>query len=347
MLRSLKIALALAAGAVGLSAAAVVPPSFVPPPSPINQEMTGDLVPTHDPVMIKQGDTFYVYGTGTDKQGRHILLRTSKDLIHWTARGGVFPEIPAWARSDVPGTQDMWAPDVHFFNGRYYLYYAVSTFGTNRSVIGLFTSPTLDPQAADYHWTDQGLVVMSTAQDNFNAIDPNHFIDRDGRHWLALGSFWSGIKLFALDPHSGKLFDPHEKPYSIARRLVPAGGPAPIEAPYIFSHGGYYYLLASYDYCCKGVDSTYYTVVGRAKNVTGPYLGEDGSSMMNGQGTIILRADLQEKQRFRGPGHSAYLAVGDKDYIIYHAYDKEKHGAPTLRISPIYWTSDGWPKASL
>jgi len=337
-----KLALA-AAALLGLAAA----PAPVPP-SPINAAMTGDLVPTHDPVMIKEGDTFYVYGTGMDKvSGRYVTARTSKDLIHWTRQDGLFADVPEWGKQAVPGTKDYWAPDVHYFDGQYYLYYALSTFGSNRSAIGLATSPTLDPASPRYHWTDQGLVVMSTEKDDFNAIDPNHFIDDQGRHWLSLGSFWSGIKLFALNPRTGKLLDPNEKPISLAKRLAPAGAAAPIEAPYLFSHGGYYYLLASYDYCCKGVNSTYYTVVGRSKDVRGPYLGEDGSRMLDGQGTVILKADLREQQRFRGPGHSAYLSDGGKDYIVYHAYDKEHGGAPTLRISPVTWTADGWPRAAL
>jgi arabinan endo-1,5-alpha-L-arabinosidase len=341
MLRLTELALAAGAALFGMGAA-----SAQMPPSSINAQMTGDLAPTHDPVMIKEGDTFYVYSTGADRAtGRLIRARTSTDLIHWTAEAGLFPSLPNWAQKAIPGAKDMWAPDVHFVKGQYYLYYAVSTFGSNRSAIGLFTSPTLDPKSPDYRWTDQGLVVMSTEKDDFNAIDPNHFVDGDGKHWLALGSFWSGIKLFALNPKTGKLLSPNEKPYSIARRLAPAGAAAPIEAPYLFGHGGYYYLLASYDYCCKGVNSTYYTVVGRSKDIRGPYLGEDGSKMMDGQGTVILNADLQEQARFRGPGHAAWLSDGGKDYIIYHAYDKEHGGAPTLRIAPIRWTADGWPRA--
>jgi arabinan endo-1,5-alpha-L-arabinosidase len=341
-MRRLKLPLA-AAALLGLAAA----PAPIPA-SPINAAMTGDLVPTHDPVIIKEGETYYVYGTGMDKgSGRYITARTSKDLIHWTLQRGLFADIPEWGRQAVPGTKDYWAPDVHYFNGQYYLYYALSTFGSNRSAIGLYTSPTLDPASPRYHWADQGLVVMSTERDDFNAIDPNHFIDNQGRHWLSLGSFWSGIKLFALNPKTGKLLDPNEKPISLARRLAPVGAAAPIEAPYLFSHSGYYYLLASYDYCCKGVNSTYYTVVGRSKNVRGPYVGEDGSRMLDGQGTVILTADLREQQRFRGPGHSAFLADGDTDYIVYHAYDKDHGGAPTLRISPIIWTADGWPRAAL
>ena len=119
-----------------------------------------------------------------------------------------------------------------------------------------------------------------------------------------------------------------------------------MEAPFIVDHGGWYWLIASYDYCCKGVNSTYYTVVSRAKQIAGPYLGRDGSSMLNGGGTIFLRADLAEKGRFRGPGHPGFLHDTDgEDYVVYHAYDKDNGGAPTLRIAPIHWGADGWPQA--
>ena len=119
-----------------------------------------------------------------------------------------------------------------------------------------------------------------------------------------------------------------------------------MEAPFIIDHGGYYWLMVSYDYCCKGVNSTYYTVIGRSKEITGPYVGRDGSKLMEGGGTIFLRADLQEQQRWRGPGHAGWLHDTDgKDYVVYHAYDKDADGAPKLRIAPIRWGEDGWPVA--
>lgn len=310
------------------------------PGGSLNTRLTGDLAPTHDPVIAREGDSYYVFGTG-------LTLRTSPDLIRWTARPEFRLPLPGWARQAVPGVRDMWAPDISRGpDGRWRLYYSLSTFGSNRSAIGLATSATLDPARPDYGWRDEGLVVQSRPTDDFNAIDPNHVVDAEGRHWLALGSFWSGIKLFALDPRTGKLRDPREAPVALARRPAPAGAAAPVEAPFIVAHGGAYWLFVSYDYCCKGAASTYYTVVGRAKAITGPYLGRDGSRLMNGGGTVFLRADLPERQRFRGPGHAGFLHDADgRDYVVYHAYDREARGAPTLRIAPIRWGADGWPVA--
>ena len=307
----------------------------------------GDVQPVHDPVLIREGGTWHVFSTGLGPGAQGLIAhRTSPDLTTWTRSAPPFDKLPAWAAQVIPGATNMWAPDISFVNGRYRLYYSVSTFGSNRSAIGLATSPTLDPAAPGYGWRDEGRVVMSTAADDFNAIDPAFLADANGRHWLALGSFWTGLKLFELDPATGKLLRPAEKPRALARRPVPAGAPSIVEAPFLFAHGGWYWLLASYDYCCKGVNSTYYTVIARSKTVEGPYLGKDGSSMLEGGGTILLRADLREKERFRGPGHAGHFRDADgADYLVYHAYDRENRGAPMLRIARLRWDADGWPTA--
>jgi arabinan endo-1,5-alpha-L-arabinosidase len=314
---------------------------------PINSAITGDVVGIHDPVIIREGDTYYVFATNGDAPPATIRIRSSPDLVHWTNRGHVFPKLPDWATQTIPGSRGAWAPDISFVGGRYLLYYSVSTFGSNRSAIGLATNATLDPAAANYQWRDQGVVLESTRESDFNAIDPNHVIDRQGRHWLTVGSFWTGIKLFELDPATGRLLKPAAKPLSIARRRVPAHAPAAIEAPFIVTRPDHYYLFVSYDYCCKGVNSTYYVVVGRAKEITGPYRGKDGSSLMDGEGTVFLRADLEEQQRFRGPGHVGFLHDSDgRDYVAYHAYDRQNEGKSSLRISPVTWGTDGWPDIS-
>ena len=80
---------------------------------------------------------------------------------------------------------DLWAPDISYFNGQFHVYYAGSTFGSNDSVIGLATTPSLAKPA----WADQGLVVQSTTSDDFNDIDPNVSFDQSCTPWLAYGSF--------------------------------------------------------------------------------------------------------------------------------------------------------------
>jgi arabinan endo-1,5-alpha-L-arabinosidase len=331
---------ALLHGALGLLAASrATSAASAGTDDALNTHLTGDLAPVHDPCIMKVGGTYHVFCTGQEHDATGLLpWRTSTDLATWTLRGRVFDAIPAWAREQIPGTRGLWAPDISFWDGRYRLYYSVSTFGSNTSVIGLATTDTLEPGT---QWHDDGPVIASQRGDDFNAIDPNHVVDREGRHWLVLGSFWSGIKLFPLDARTGKPVSASARRYSLASRPAPTGGgPGAIEAPFIIERDGYYYLFASYDYCCRGTSSSYYIAVGRSRRITGAYVGRDGKSMADGYGTVVL----QGNRRFRGPGHQAVLRDGDTDYLVYHAYDAEHDGVPTLRIAPIAWTRDGWPE---
>jgi arabinan endo-1,5-alpha-L-arabinosidase len=310
----------------------------------INERMQGDFAPVHDPCIIKQGDTYYIFSTSVKADtGGHVACRRSRDLVNWERAGFVFAQVPQWARDDVPGTKGIWAPDISFFNGLYHLYYSVSTFGSNTSVIGLATNKTLDPAAPGFEWVDRGLVVKSRKDDNYNAIDPNLAVDRDGKYWLSWGSFWSGLKLARIDPATGKLVEAEDKMHSLASRRVAPGEPDPIEAPFIISHGSFYYLFASFDFCCRGAKSNYYVACGRAREITGPYLDATGRSLLEGGGSVVI----QGNERFKGLGHNAVLHEGHRDYLVYHAYDAEQEGKPSLRISPIDWTPDGWPRAQL
>ncbi len=308
----------------------------------LNDRLTGDLTPVHDPCIIQDNGVFHLFSTSQVSEGKGLIhWRTSEDLFTWTFKGAVFPDFPKWVVEAVPGTKGIWAPDISFFNDRFHLYYAASTFGSNHSVIGLVTSPTLDTSDPAFGWTDEGLVTSSDVKDQYNAIDPNHAVDAEGRHWLSFGSFWTGIKLIELDPVTGKPKDPKAEPKSIARRHNPGA----IEAPFIIRRDDYYYLFASYDFCCRGADSSYYTCVGRSKTIDGPYVDRDGLKLMNEGGTVVLHAKLDPAQRFKGPGGASLLTISDRQIIVYHAYDAQKNGVPTLRMNLLAWTKDGWPVA--
>lgn len=295
-------------------------------------ELTGLFRSIHDPVIIKQDDTYYLYCTGP-----RIPTRSSKDLHDWKGvRPGPLPEIPEWAQEYVPKADSIWAPDISFHNGKYYLYYSVSTFGSNHSCIGLETNVTLNPEDPDYKWEDQGMVIASDNPDNYNCIDPNLVIDTDGNAWLAFGSFWSGIKMRRLNNETGLLSDEDTKLYSLATRFENSGS---IEAPFIIHKDDYYYLFASFDFCCRGADSTYNVRVGRSETVTGPYVDKEGVEMLKGGGTQITFPT----SRYRGPGHNSILQEDGQYWIVYHAYDAVNTGTPTLRIVPLQWDEDGWP----
>jgi arabinan endo-1,5-alpha-L-arabinosidase len=288
---------------------------------------TGAVTLVHDPCITKCNGYYYIYCTGD-----RIPFRRSEDLLSWDYMGNVFRDIPAWGIQQVPGVSNIWAPDISFFNGSYHLYYSLSTFGSNRSRIGLATNETLDPTDPDYVWVDQGKVIESNSGDNYNAIDPNIVRASDGKIWMSFGSFWTGIKAVEIDSMTGKPVNSTQ--YSLAGR----GGGA-IEAPFIILRDDYYYLFVSFDSCCRGVNSTYNIRVGRSAGVTGPYVDFWGRPMTSGGATPVLSGD----SRWRGPGHCAVYTEGDHTWLIYHAYDAQRNGTPVLRINNLAWDESGWP----
>jgi arabinan endo-1,5-alpha-L-arabinosidase len=306
-----------------------MPTSTSPPPKVL--ALSG-AIGAHDPVIIKTDDKYYRFATGSG-----IPIGCSPDLVAWTDCGRVFSRLPVSAFKSVPDVKELWAPDIAFFNGKYHLYYSASTFGSNHSAIALATNTTLDSRRNDYRWVDEGVIVESRATNNYNAIDPNFVRDRDGKAWLAFGSFWTGIKMIELDPATGKAI-PNYQLLSLAQRI---SGSSAIEAPFIVYREGYYYLFVSFDQCCKGVDSSYNIRVGRAKAITGPYADRAGKPMLQGGGTMLL----QGKQHWRGPGHNSVLVEGETYWLVYHAYDVKSNGAPLLHIEALNWGDDGWPSA--
>jgi len=300
----------------------------------------------HDPVMAKDGDTYYIYATGMG-----IQQMTSKDRKTWTvSRQPVMTVIPGWTTDSVPGFNNhVWAPDIIYWHGQWWLAYSCSTFGKNGSAIGLLSSRSLRSNL----WKDEGCIVTSREKrDNWNAIDPNFVIDdATDTPWLVWGSFWDGIQLARLDQtmHIAK----GEKPRTIARRYDPNdkdaepnptskyAGTNAIEAPFIFKHGGYYYLFVSWDYCCRGAKSNYRVAVGRSKNLAGPYLDRNGKDMANGGGTLFIEGD---KKEWEAAGHCAVYTFDGEDVFICHGYSTTQNGAAMLIQRTISWTADGWPE---
>jgi arabinan endo-1,5-alpha-L-arabinosidase len=285
--------------------------------------LTG-AVGAHDPTIIKEGNTWWCFTTGTG-----LPVKYSADGLNWTQGVPLFAAELSWWRTYASqmGHLDVWAPDIHFFGGRYWCYYCVSEFGTNNSAIGLESCSSI----ALGDWRDDGLVLSSkSGVQTFNALDPDLTFDAAGNPWLVFGSYFDGIHVVRLEPTTMK---PTGTISSIAAR---ANG---IEGTNIVYANGYYYLFASIDQCCMGVNSTYKIAFGRSGAITGPYVDQGGSAMLAGGGTVLDSSG----PRWKGPGGESVYYDGSGWVIAFHSYDAQNNGAPTLMISDLYWDSGSWP----
>lgn len=289
--------------------------------------LSGGVV-THDPTIVREsGSTWWSASTG---QGIGMKYSTNNGKT-WTDGLPIFSKPLSWWKTYAPNmtTNDVWAPDLEYYRGRYYCYYSVSEFGKNNSAIGLVSCSSISKG----DWRDDGMVVYSKAgKSKFNAIDPNLAVDANGKPWLVYGSWFDGIHVVRLAQNTMK---PAGSDTKIAAR---SGG---IEGACVMydKNSGYYYMFASVGKCCLGVNSTYKIIYGRSKSITGPYVDKSGKALTSGGGTVLDAGN----SRWVGPGGQDVYRNSSKGYVIArHAYDAQNNGTPTLLISDLYF-KNGWP----
>jgi arabinan endo-1,5-alpha-L-arabinosidase len=291
-------------------------------------------VSVRDPAMIFVNGTYYLFGTG-----KGIKVWSSTDQVNWELRPAVFISTQAWTNAIIPGfNNDIWAPEITYFKGQYYLFYAVSNFGTNNSAIAYATNTTLDSKSDNYKWIDHGLLIESSGT-SWNAIDPNFVVAENNQPHLLLGSFFSGIKITDVTVDPANLKAAIVSKPTLANRDLAVNPYNAIEAPFVFKHNKYYYLFASINNCCSGINSDYKTIVGRSTTIDGPYTDKRGREMATGGGELVLEGN----DKWHGAGGASIYNFKGEDKIVYFSYDN--HGVERLRISAIKWDKNEWPYA--
>jgi arabinoxylan arabinofuranohydrolase len=166
--------------------------------------------------------------------GYHVF--SSEDMVHWIDYGEIFHS------SDVPWSQTdgrMYAPDVAYKNGTYYLYFPHEPEKDNEYVIGVATSTKPDGP-----FTDVGHYIKGTDGIN-DGIDPCILIDDNGDAYL----YWGGPGP-DYPPRVARLkqnmIELAETPKSIELAQTPKsihnGNNNLFEGVFVFKrHGKYYY----------------------------------------------------------------------------------------------------------
>jgi arabinan endo-1,5-alpha-L-arabinosidase len=331
--------------------------------NPLDIRIPGDgrVESCADPTVIRSqtaGDNgWYMYCTtdplnDQDKSAGNFnfhLIPTmrSTDLVNWTYVGDAFATRPAW----VAATSGLWAPEVVYINGLYYLYYTApdtsdQTSGEPNcggdSAIGVATSTS--PTGP---WTDSGGPVVAPRRNGagcnfFWTYDPD-VIQAHGssQRYIYYGSYYGGVQARQLSA-DGMHSDP--------ATAVQITTPNRYEGSEVIYHGGYYYYLGSATNCCNGPLTGYSVFVGRSQNPLGPFVDRDGVSLLNGRvgGSVFL---TMNGNRWVGPGHQTTFPDFDGQWwTIYHAVNQNDPyfaGAtgftkrPAL-LDPVDWVN-GWP----
>lgn len=270
----------------------------------------------HDPSTIMESDgKYYTFGTG----GGGLISEDG-----WTWNSG----------AERPGGGA--APDAIKIGDRYLVVYGATGGGLggghNGKILTMWNK-TLDPNSPDFEFSEPILVAQSDGVEDNDAIDPGLLLDpNDGRLWCSYGTYFGFIRLIELDPNTGARIDGNEA-IDIA---------IDCEATDLEYRDGWYYLLGTHGTCCDGANSTYNIIVGRSKNVTGPYIDNMGREMLKGGGKLVIAS----RDTHIGPGHFGRYIIeeGVEKMSCHFEADLEQSGRSVLGIRPLLW-KDGWPVA--
>jgi arabinan endo-1,5-alpha-L-arabinosidase len=308
--------------------------------------LLGENVDAHDPSVVEFNGTYICFTTSGHE---FCAMRTSKDLKSWKLWGQI-QEAPDWLKKQVTQHRSVWAPAALKVGKTLRVYYCASErFGDNSSVIGMAENSNFDPTKPLVGWVDKGKMLESkSGTSNFNAIDPDPFVDEDGRHWVTFGSYWSGLYMVEVDPKSGLTKNPSAAPIHIASNSGERGNP--LEAPFLCYHKGYYYLFVVYGLAAQGIRSTYRMMVGRSKSMDEPFVGFDGKKMTEGGHTVLLKGS---PPMFAPGGGNIFRDKDGSWKLAYHFYDGRRYwhrdmwGRPAMQIRDVLWGDDGWPVPGL
>ncbi len=271
----------------------------------------------HDPSTLAECEgKWYTFGTG----GGGLISDDG-----WSWHGG----------AERPGGGA--APDVMKIGDRYLCIYGATgggLFGGHNGRILTMWNKTLDPKSPDFKWSTAVEVASSDGMEDCDAIDPCLLLDpTTGRLWATYGTYFGNIRLIELDPKTGERVKGNiEKDVAID-----------CEASALIYRDGWYYLLGTHGTCCDGVNSTYNIVVGRSRQVEGPYIDNVGRDMFHGGGRMVIAAG----DRVCGPGHFGRTVVDNGVEVMscHYEADFERSGRSVLGVRPLLWRN-GWPVAA-
>ncbi|KAL4983940.1 Arabinan endo-1,5-alpha-L-arabinosidase C [Aspergillus falconensis] len=301
----------------------------------------------HDPGLYQRvsDGKYFRFATGS---GIHIH---SADTLYgpWKAIGEALPNGTV---INHPGRSRLWAPDIHYDQSTktYHMYYTVSTLGSRDSVIGFASSPDLTPES----WEDHGAVFRSTKKDRYNAIDGN-WVEIERKPYLNFGSYWDGLFQMPLSlTRDGNLKEEEKRhathnPRDALNHLAyNATGHHRIEAPFIFRHGSWYYLLFSsgratkYEKTLPAQGEEYKIMVCRSKSGRGDFVDKSGKSCLESGGTILLASH----GNIYGPGGQGVFKDDQHGLVLFYHYADKNIGLSSDQYqfgwNILRWEDD-WP----
>lgn len=278
-----------------------------------------------DPCIVRAKDTYYI-AVSSFEWLPGVRVYASKDLAVWEHCTDVLTD-----QVDLRGNPkncSIWAPQLSYHDGLFYLIYTdvKSTKRPFKDVHNyLITAPSIHGP-----WSEPVYL-------NSSGFDPSLYHDEDGRKWL-LNEIWdyripegnksSGIVIQQYDPQQQKLVG---KPF----KLFDGTDLKKTEAPHIYKHQGYYYLITAEG----GTGSGHAVTVARSRSLMGPYEVDPRNPMLTSRDNPELPLQCA--------GHGSLIQTPQGEWYMAHLCTRPVEGQYALlgretALQQVYWDEEGW-----
>jgi xylan 1,4-beta-xylosidase len=282
-----------------------------------------------DPSAIRVGEDFYMVNS-TFQYFPAIVISHSRDLVHWEIVGHAITRNDYLDLSSLADSHGIWAADISYYDGTFYIFATLRLNNPGEGERPPGMPVTADRPAGPLR---RQLVMTSKRAEgpyskplflDVDNIDPSHFVDGDGRHYMVISP---GVNLVPLSADCSKVAgDPV---------LLWAGtGERAPEGPHLFRKDGWYYALLAEG----GTGFGHRITCARSRALLGPY----EASPYN---PVLMQRDGEAPIQRAGHGKLVQTPAGDW-WILYLCGRFNEGRFTTLgretALDPVGWTEDGW-----
>jgi len=289
-----------------------------------------------DPSIVRVGADYFI-ATSTFEWYPGVQIHHSRDLAHWRLLTHPLRRPSQLNMLGNPDSCGVWAPDLTYADGRFYLVYTdvkrygrTTVAGASGASLRDFHNYLVTCADIDGEWSDPVYL-------NSSGFDPSLFHDDDGRKYL-LNMLWDHR------PGQNRFAGIVVQEFSVAeqrlvgeRRVIFSGTPLGLtEGPHVYKRGGYYHLLTAEG----GTGWGHAVTMARARSLTGPY-------ELHPDVHILTSRDRPDAPLQRA-GHADLVDTQDgATYMVYLCGRplRNRGRCPLGRetaIQPMIWAADGW-----
>lgn len=273
-----------------------------------------------DPWVYKHTDGYY-YFTGSVPGYQEIEIRRAKKLND--LQNGETTIV--WEAHETGNLSELiWAPEIHFLNGKWYIYFAASDSLSERNHKHhhrMFVIMNEEENPMNTNWIEKGQII--THQESFS-LDGTVFEDDNRLYYV-----WAQQD-FAIPGNSNLYISEMENPWTLKGHpillTIPEYGWETIgylvnEGPAVIKRNGKIFIT----YSASATDENY---------AMGLLWADEDSDLLNGYSWSKSKDPVfrtSEKNRLYGPGHNSFTRTEDdkEDVLIFHARpEKNKEGDP-------------------